>query len=785
MESAINTDTTKTEMSKQGPNFPTEVGFNQTQAYPDYNYCDTAVNGWKNRNHVQSELQTTPDMYDTGKTIFRFPSDYLDHWKKGNSVSGYKGTCYADYLPLDLDSDDLELALKTVKEFLTYLGLEHEVDLRDIPVWFSGCKGFHLAIPVAVFGGVSPSSKLPKYFRAFVEDVWKGWGFDLSIYDVNHLLRCENTINSKTGLYKILVDDIMDVDLKTIEERATKPGASLDFSRLYDVWLSSSLKVEFQRILREADGSRGSTKLNTDLDWNDLLKTLPEVGERNNTLFAIARGMRKYGYSEEVTLGIVDPWNKKNSNPLPEKEVIATVKSAFKKSSGTDSQIQYSDMGNAQIFVTLFRDKVRFDFTRQKWYIFHNHSWHEDTKDQIYQLSKKVLDVLRERAGSITDEKEYKRAMTWANQLGNKTRIESMLKLVTTFKPIGIEQSDWNKNDYYIQFENGVYDLVTREFSSGKPEYLMNTSVGFNYDAGKDCPTWKKAILEMMNNDQELVDFLQRAIGYSLTGSTKEQCLFILTGAGSNGKSVTLDTLLNVLGGFGQNSPFNTFEYKSYEQSNDLARLVDARLVTSSETSSSRRLNEERIKAITGNDPVTARFLYREYFTYIPKFKIWLAVNALPEIRGTDNGIWRRIKVIQFDVSFKGREDRDLPNKLHAELPGIMNWAIEGARKWLKSGLKEPSKVSSATNTYRSESDTVKAFLDEFVTFDKQRRVHATALYKAYKEYTFTTGTFQMTQAMFGRQLVQLGYEKRKSNGSYYYIGLSLIETDYDPPIIN
>jgi len=241
--------------------------------------------------------------------------------------------------------------------------------------------------------------------------------------------------------------------------------------------------------------------------------------------------------------------------------------------------------------------------------------------------------------------------------------------------------------------------------------------------------------------------------------------------------------LLSLLGTYAANSPFSTFEAKDYERSNDIARLVGARFVSSSESSQSRRLNEERIKAITGGDKITARFLYQEFFTYAPKFKIWFAVNALPEIRGTDNGIWRRIKVVPFDVSFKGREDYQLTDKLRNELPGIMNWAIRGAHMWMRNGLPEPPRVKDATNEYRSESDIVAAFIDEKAIRNPALNIKAGTLYKVFRDYCLQTGQHAMTSAMFGRQMRQLGYDKRKSNGTMQYEGIGFEDPYERAPI--
>ena len=209
-----------------------------------------------------------------------------------------------------------------------------------------------------------------------------------------------------------------------------------------------------------------------------------------------------------------------------------------------------------------------------------------------------------------------------------------------------------------------------------------------------------------------------------------------------------------------------------------LNRVCPIRIVTSCESGQSRGFNEERIKLVTGGDPVTARFLYQEFFTYTPRYKIWLAVNTLPEIKGTDDGIWRRIRVIPFNVSFKGREDKNLTEKLLKELPGIMNWAICGYNNWNSEGLKPPKSVDSATNTYRSESDIISGFLDECTYKVADISISSTELFQAYVEYCRNSNIPPGTKAIFGRRLTGLGFERFKTIGKIFYRGISLHEVD-------
>ena len=252
---------------------------------------------------------------------------------------------------------------------------------------------------------------------------------------------------------------------------------------------------------------------------------------------------------------------------------------------------------------------------------------------------------------------------------------------------------------------------------------------------------------------------------------------------GANGKSVVLEVIRRILGDYSKDSPFTAFErrFAGNAQSNDLARLHSIRLVTSSESGFSKRLDEERLKAITGGDPITARFLHKEFFTYNPHFKLWLAVNSLPKTEDFSDGFWRRVRVIPFEVQFKGDgEDKDLTSKLMNELPGIMNWAIAGYKEWQKIGLSPPDKVIQATHDYQVESDIVAEFVENFVVEDKESHIMAGELYKEFEDWHEKECPGKpMSQTSFGRRVSMVINQKSdKIRGRKVYVGWKLVKMD-------
>jgi putative DNA primase/helicase len=303
---------------------------------------------------------------------------------------------------------------------------------------------------------------------------------------------------------------------------------------------------------------------------------------------------------------------------------------------------------------------------------------------------------------------------------------------------------------------------------------MMSRSTHVSYNKGALCPLWD-SFLQRIMPDPEARAYLQRAVGYSLTGSTREQCLFFCWGSGLNGKSVFLDVVLAMLGDYGASARIETFmQRRPGDIPNDLARLAGARFVTVSETSEGARLNESLIKDVTSGDTICARFLHREFFDFKPQFKLWIRGNHKPQIRGTDEGIWRRIHLIPFLVKIpKEEQDKDLVEKLKGELPGILNWALEGCAAWQAQGLNPPLLVTEATRNYREELDVVGRFLEECCDISKMAETRASDLYKAYTSWCEESREHAASQRTFGEALTEKGFERRLSAGVWYR-GLAL-----------
>lgn len=289
--------------------------------------------------------------------------------------------------------------------------------------------------------------------------------------------------------------------------------------------------------------------------------------------------------------------------------------------------------------------------------------------------------------------------------------------------------------------------------------------------------------------DTPVIEFVQRAFGYTLTGDTRERIMLILWGSGKNGKSTLVELFTDLLGDYATGTDVETILAKKYSGvGNEVAALKGARFVPTSEVEKGRRLAESKVKQLTCRDTVTARFLFSELFSFRPEFKLWLSTNNKPEIAGTDDAIWDRIRLVPFTRRFVGtNQDASLPAKLRDEMDGILAWAVRGCLSWQKSGLGEPETVIKATESYRTEMDTLAAFIGDRCVLHPKAEVPATALHQEYQKWCAENGEEVQKQRKFGAQLSERGYESfkytsgpQKDRKGWRGIGLRADEPDPD-----
>ncbi len=335
-------------------------------------------------------------------------------------------------------------------------------------------------------------------------------------------------------------------------------------------------------------------------------------------------------------------------------------------------------------------------------------------------------------------------------------------------------------DQWLLNCENGTVDLRTGALRRHSHDDLITKIVPVEYDPQAEAPRFEKFLREALVED-DLIDFVRRFAGYSLTGSTRERVVAILHGRrGKNGKSTLVELLYEVMGDYATTTATETLLTKRYEGvGNDVAALKGARFVATAEIEAGRRLAEAKIKQLTGNDTVTARFLYGEPFDFKPQFKLWLSTNNKPEIKGADDAIWDRIRLIPFNQRFEGHAaDPELPEKLRAEMPGILAWMVRGCAEWLRDGLGEPEQVRSAVEEYREEMDVLGAFIADRCYVREDAWTPALQLFQAWEEWCHETGEEPGTLTKFGRSLTERGFvsEPRGGKKSRIRSGIGLLK---------
>jgi putative DNA primase/helicase len=438
-----------------------------------------------------------------------------------------------------------------------------------------------------------------------------------------------------------------------------------------------------------------------------------------------------------------------------------------------------TDLGNAERLVAAHGDDIRYSHKLRHWFVWDGSRWAEDDSGAIMRRAKQTARTIYSEAGIAETNEQSKALAKHASASQSASRLKAMIELAQSETGIPIGPNDLDQDPWRFNVANGILDLRSGTLQSHRRDAYLSKLAPVAYDPNALRNTFLAFLERIMDGSQELIDFLQRAAGYSLTGDTSERVAFILHGTGRNGKTTFVEALRYALGDdYTARASTDTLLARRFEQiPNDLAALRGKRFVSASEVNQGRRLDEAKVKDITGGDIIAARFMRGEWFDYKPQFKLWLSTNHKPVIRGTDEGIWDRIRLVPFDVRIPESEiDRTLGQKLREEAPGILAWIVDGCLQWQERGLAPPEKVSTATQTYRTEMDLLGEFLAERCLI----REHATAkvgdLYTTYCDWAKENGEEPISKKAFGRELGERGFtQDRGTGGTRLWLGIGIL----------
>jgi len=439
-----------------------------------------------------------------------------------------------------------------------------------------------------------------------------------------------------------------------------------------------------------------------------------------------------------------------------------------------------TDAGNAEAFALLHGHRFRFDHSKERWLVWNERYWEADVDNEA---ERAALDTARWRRWAVRLAlASHSRAaflrFKWAFDSESVQRVKATLESAKSIGSLATTTGEYDGDPFLLTVGDGTLELRVGKLCPARPEDLITRATDIPYNPDASCPRWLDFLAEVFAGDMELISFIWRAVGYTLTGDTREQCLFILYGTGANGKTTFLQTVRKILGTHALTTPFSTFMIQRYPGAprNDLAALHGARMAIASEAGQQASFDEPVIKHVTGGDRIACRFLYGEFFEYEPRFKVWLATNYKPTIQGTDEAIWRRIRLVPFNQQFKGdKRDLRLGEKLEGELPGILAWAVRGCLAWQQEGLGRPRTVVEATREYRAESDQVGRFLRERCITGPDYSTPGRNLYAAYIRWCQEQGEKPETNVAFAGHIARQGLGKKRTRRGYIYEGLGLL----------
>jgi putative DNA primase/helicase len=450
--------------------------------------------------------------------------------------------------------------------------------------------------------------------------------------------------------------------------------------------------------------------------------------------------------------------------------------------SGTPNE---SELGNARRLIRRFGHNLRYSKPHGSWFEWDGTRWLQDQTGSIWRYAKDTVRLLGSEASAAISEQARKDLLRWALKSEEKKGISAMIDLAWSEPGIAIMPEQFDADPYLLNTPSGTVDLRCGDLRPHEQADLITKITSVPFDPTAQCPKWLATLRKIFNENDELIAYVQRALGYSLTGDCGEHCLFLCYGSGRNGKNTLLDTVHAILGDYATvTDPRLFLASNQRDHPAGLADLMGRRFVPTSEIEEGEKLAESLVKRVTGDKFIKARFMRQNWFEFKVLFKVWLLCNHKPEIRGRDEGLWSRVRIIPFDVFIPPAERiKNYSDILVAEEgPGILNWLVEGCLQWQQTGLCEPDVITDAVKTYRDEQDVAALFVSEccesfldrkYIT--PEPKAPASKVYSRYVRWRQDNGEKDiMTNKKFGRELTRLGYEMKERNSTCYRMWLRL-----------
>lgn len=438
-----------------------------------------------------------------------------------------------------------------------------------------------------------------------------------------------------------------------------------------------------------------------------------QEGARNDTLFRHSVRATHGGLSDDEVRDAAFDLNETFSPPLASGEVENTVRSAvgYRK----NNRLPYTDLGNAERFREAWRGSVYYIREHRTWAYFDGQRWVFDDAAAARMAHETVRGIARDAVGGDPD--DLQQAIRWQKTSEANARIKSLLDIASQLEGLSISQDAFDTHPHLVNFTNGTMDLEKHEFREARPSDMLTRLAGGEWQPDAKAPRFVQFISEVVNGSEDDARYLQKLAGYILAGNRREQRLQILIGDGGDGKSTFIETLKGLMGDYQTTLAATSISAQNTAAiPNDIAKLAGKRLATISELPKKLHVNTQLVKAMSGGDTLTARFLHKEYFDFQPTAQLLVATNFYPFADPEDKAYYRRLAILRFPKSFASEKpDKDLKNKLLAELPGIAAWAVEGYRAYVEEGLELTPSMHSELDKYQRFTDPLTGFFEQCV----------------------------------------------------------------------
>jgi putative DNA primase/helicase len=497
-------------------------------------------------------------------------------------------------------------------------------------------------------------------------------------------------------------------------------------------------------------------------------------GTRNKSLTSIGGSLRRHGLDGNEIAEVLVPINERLCDPPLDQDDVETLAVGMERYGPAPGRFPLTDTGNAERLVARHGHQLRC--VAGDWYVWDHERWVRDTTGAAIRLTIDTMRAIPSEGATLDDVSKIGELLKFALKCESKAKIEAASVLAKNLAPVVMTFDQLDADPMLLNVANGTLDLRTGELREHSREDYITKLAPVRFDQQAECPIWLTYLDQVFGGNRDLIDYIQRALGYSMTGLTAEQCFFINYGSGANGKTTYAETVRSLFGDYAAYADASTIlRHGADKIRDDLARLPGARVVQIMELEDRARLDDRLLKNITGGDAMTVRELYGKIFEFTPQCKLWLGTNHKPDM-GDAASLWRRVRFIPFEVTIpENEQDPGLPLKLRQELSGILNFALEGCLRWQSEGLGMTPKVAHATAEYRSEEDQIGRFIEDCCVLSQDGWRPTSELYAAYSKWCGSQGEGLLEREPFGRKLGERpGLRSGRASGQRGWHGIGL-----------